>query len=277
MTADEFALRLTRDCAVKPGAHVLAAVSGGADSVALLCLLGEVKEKLHLTVSCAHVEHGIRGDASLGDLDFVRSLCARKQIPFYAEHVDAPEAARLRGMGLEEAARTLRYAALESVAQRNGADVIALAHHAKDQAETVLLHAARGCDVRGLCAMAFRRGIVIRPLLSEMPDALRAYLAERGETWREDETNDDPRFARNRIRSGAIPALEAAYPGAVRALCRLAEAARRDEMHFERLLSALDIPVWPLVDGAAIARAPLPALDDALLSRFFYVDRKSVV
>ena len=96
MTADEFALRLTEDCAVPPGSHVLAAVSGGADSVALLCFLCEVRGRLALRVSCAHVEHGIRGGASLEDMAFVRALCEEKGIPFYAARVNAPAAARTR-------------------------------------------------------------------------------------------------------------------------------------------------------------------------------------
>lgn len=271
MTAERFVLRLTQDCAVSPGAHVLAAVSGGADSVALLCLLDEVKDRLRLTLSCVHVEHGIRGEASVSDMAFVRELCRKKSIPFYAEQVDVPAEAKALGIGLEEAARTLRYACMERIADQIGADVIALAHHAMDQTETVLLHAARGSDVRGLCAMRFRRGRLIRPLLMEQPDALRSMLTARGQGWREDESNKDVRFARNRIRREAIPALEAAYPGATRALCRLAEAAQRDEAHFERALSALKVQVRRLVDGAAIERAPLAELDDALLSRFLCV------
>ena len=222
MTADEFALRLTGDCAVPPGSHVLAAVSGGADSVALLCFLCEVRERLSLRVSCAHVEHGIRGKASVRDMAFVQALCAQKRVPFYALRADAPAAARARGCGLEEAARALRYDFLQRTADETGASFIALAHHAMDQAETVLLRAARGSDVRGLCAMRERSGRFIRPLLACMPEELRGYLAQLGQPFCEDETNSDVRYARNRVRHEALPALEAAYPGAVRALCRLA-------------------------------------------------------
>ena len=270
MTADEFVLRLTQECTVLPGAHVLAAVSGGADSVALLCLLDEAKERLQLTLSCVHVEHGLRAEASLGDMAFVRDLCAQKHIPFYAEQVDVPAYARQHGMGLEEAARALRYACFERVAQRISADVVALAHHAMDQAETVLLHASRGSDLRGLCAMRFRRGNLIRPLLWETPQALRSMLVANGQSWREDESNADVRFARNRIRRDAIPALEEAYPGAVRALCRLAESAQRDEAYFERELDERRIHIKRLVDGLALPREQLCVLHDALLSRYLY-------
>ena len=109
MTADEFCLRLSKDCGVAPGSHVLLALSGGADSVALFCLLLEARESMPLVLSCAHVEHGIRGEASLSDLAFVRALCEEKNIPLYTAHVDAPAYARAHGCGLEDAARTLRY------------------------------------------------------------------------------------------------------------------------------------------------------------------------
>ena len=105
---------------------------------------------------------------------FVKALCEQKNVPFYGGRVDAPGYARAHGCGLEEAARALRYDFLEKTAEAVGADAIALAHHRGDQAETVLLHAARGSDIRGLCAMRWRRGKLIRPLLDAEPEALRA-------------------------------------------------------------------------------------------------------
>lgn len=267
MTAKSFALCMTKACGARAGDHVLAAVSGGADSVALLCLLCEVRDALSLTVSCAHMEHGIRGEASLADMAFVRSLCEEKDVPFYAEQADVLAYAKKQGLGIEDAARSLRYAFLERTADRIGASHIALAHHAGDQAETVLMHAARGSDVRGLCGMRHRQGRIIRPLLGEMPEALRAYLEACGQSWREDETNADAAYARNRIRTQAMPAIEAAYPGATQALCRLALAAQRDEAHFDTLLDGLNLTRKELVDGVALQRAELAALDDALLGR----------
>lgn len=267
MTAEEFCRRLSQDCRVAPGSHVLAAVSGGADSVALLCFLLQVREGYPLAVSCVHVEHGIRGEASREDLAFVRALCKERNVPFYAAHVDAPAHAKAHGCGLEDAARTLRYDFLHRTAEEIGADVIALAHHAGDQAETVLLHAVRGCDVRGLCAMRMRRGRLIRPLLACCAQELREYLASIGQPWREDESNADMRYARNRIRRRALPELEAASPGAGAALCRLSGAAQRDEDYFQRQLDALDIREIALVDGVAAEKAQLAALHPALLSR----------
>ena len=171
---ETFVGRLRGACAVLPGSHGLVAGSGGADSTALLCFFCEIRETYPISVSCAHVEHGIRGAASEGDMRFVKALCEQKNVPFYGGRVDAPGYARAHGCGLEEAARALRYDFLEKTAEAVGADAIALAQHRGDQAETVLLHAARGSDIRGLCAMLWRRGKLIRPLLDAEPEALRA-------------------------------------------------------------------------------------------------------
>ena len=278
MTPEEFCLRLEKDCAVVPGAHVLVAVSSGADSTALLCFLKQAQAVYPLSLSCAHVEHGIRGADSLADLAFVRLLCGGMDIPFYAESVDAPGYARANGCGIEDAARTLRYAFLQKTADAIGADVIALAHHRGDQAETVLLHAARGSDLRGLCAMRMRSGRLIRPLLDLGAEELKAYLISIGMTWREDASNADMTYARNRIRRDVLPAMEAAVPGAGDALCRLSRAAQRDEDYFEQAIDGLGISMIPLLDGAAAARREIETLHPALLSRTIVrlIDRAGV-
>ena len=267
MTAEIFCRILEEACGVLPGGHVLAAVSGGADSVALLCLLEQAKERMGICVSCAHVEHGIRGEESVKDMEFVRALCRQKNIAFYASRVNASEHARQKGCGLEMAARELRYAFLEKTREEIGADVIACAHHSGDQAETVLMHAARGSDLRGLCAMRWRSGCVIRPLLGTSAAQLRKMLTQMGQDWREDATNEDTDYTRNAIRHRVLPELERAYGGAGDALARLALAAQRDEDFFAKQIAALDLSFVPLVNGAAVEREAIGSLHEALLSR----------
>lgn len=161
-----------------------------------------------------------------------------------------------------------RYDSLMETAKAVGADAIALAHHQGDQAETVLLHAARGSDVRGLCAMRARRGNIIRPLLTFTPEQLRAYLQSIGQPWREDETNVCQDYARNRIRHAALPTLEAAYPDARAALARLASSAQRDEDYFSARLGELGLnrPLM-LVNGACLPKEKLAGLHPALAGR----------
>ena len=267
MKADEFSMRLSRDCALAPGSHVLVALSGGADSTALLCFLLEAAKRYPLSVSCAHVEHGIRGKASEDDCTFVHALCKEKAVPLYTAHVDAPAYSRMHGCGIEDAARRLRYAFLYETADAIGADVIALAHHAGDQAETVLMHAMRGSDMKGLCAMRYRSGRLIRPLLDEAPDMLRAYLVSIGQAWREDESNADTAYLRNRIRRDILPQMEAAAPGTGGALRRLSRAAQRDEDYFIRQLNTLNLHKIPLTDGIAARKDALSELHPALCSR----------
>ena len=265
---ETFVSRLRETCGVLPGQHMLAAVSGGADSTALLCLLDAIRASFPLQISCAHVEHGIRGAASAEDMRFVEALCKQKNIPFYGKRVNAAAYAKVHKCSLEDAARTLRYDFLTKTAKAVGADAIALAHHQGDQAETVLLHAARGSDVRGLCAMRARRGNIIRPLLTFTPEELRAYLQSIGQPWREDETNACLDYARNRIRCAVLPALEAAYPGARAALARLALSAQRDEDYFSARLCELELnrPLM-LVNGACLPKEKLAGLHPALAGR----------
>lgn len=267
MTADEFSRRLLQECALEPGSHVIVALSGGADSVALLCLFLEIAGQYPLTVSCAHVEHGIRGKDSVDDLEFVRTLCREKNVPLYAAHVDAPAFSKAHGCGLEDAARRLRYAFLHETADAIGAHAIALAHHAGDQRETVLLHALRGCDVKGLCAMRARSGRLIRPLLEEEPAVLRQFLLSMGQIWREDESNADTAYLRNMIRHEVLPLLERSVPGAGAALSRLSRAAQRDEDYFGAVLDSMDLQEIPLVDGIAVRKDALASLHPALCSR----------
>lgn len=218
-----------------PGGGVLCAVSGGADSVYLLCRLCELRESLGLRVWAAHYNHCLRGAESDRDEAFVRSLCAGLGVEAYSGRGEVAAFARENGLGTEDAARRLRYAFLEQTADALGADAIATAHTADDNAETMLLNLARGAGLRGLCGIPPRRGRVIRPILGVTRAEIDAYLELKGVGHVEDSTNAGDDYARNRIRHHAVPALRSVNPEFSRAASRAAALLRRDEEFLEGL------------------------------------------
>ncbi len=196
---------------IDAGDRVLAAVSGGADSVALLLILRELQGTMDFALEVLHVEHGIRGEESREDSRFVERLCQQLEIPYQVVAVDAVAYAADHGLGLEEAARILRYEAFKKRAQETGAKV-ALAHHMEDNAETVLLQMLRGSGITGLCGMKpVRRddkGVVyLRPLLEVHRGDLEQYLLDRQQEWKEDSTNTDTEYRRNYMRHEVMPRL----------------------------------------------------------------------
>ncbi len=211
---------------IRPGDHVLAGVSGGADSVCLIRILAALRKELGLTLTAVHVEHGIRGEESLADMDFVRDLCKELGVDCVCRQVDAAGAAKERHLTLEEAARLLRYEAFDEAAAETGADRIALAHHLEDDAETILFHLARGSGLQGLTGIPAVRGRIIRPLLKTSREEIEAYLDAAGQSWRQDRTNEDLYYARNRIRARVLPELEEINAGAARHLTQTADRLR---------------------------------------------------
>jgi tRNA(Ile)-lysidine synthase len=213
-----------------PGRRIAVAVSGGVDSVSLLAGLVELSDRLHLTLSVAHVHHGLRGEEADADAAFVRGRAEAHGLPVAVERVDpraavaAAPSSRTRPT-VQEAARRLRAEALERLAAGLGAERIATAHTADDQAETVLLRLLRGTGPSGLAGIPPRTGIVVRPLLRTTRAELLAYAAARGLDWREDPSNASPRYARGRLRHGWLPGLREAFnPRLLRAVGDLAEA-----------------------------------------------------
>ena len=207
------------------GKRLLIALSGGADSVALAVMLAEAREEYDLTLCAVHVDHGIRPE-SAEDAEFCRRLCGRLDIPFCTERVDAPGMARRERCGLETAARYLRLWVLERAFDQTRSDYIVTAHHMDDQAETVLMHLARGAGMQGLCGMRTLFGEFYRPLLQYRKAELTRYLAARGYAWREDSTNRVADNPRNALRLKVIPEIERWYPGFVRAAARCADTAQ---------------------------------------------------
>lgn len=223
------------DFSAARGRRLLVALSGGSDSVSLLCMLHEQCKPLGLTLFAAHVDHCIRGDESRADAEYCCELCARLDIPVHVQTVDVPAVCRETGEGTETAARRLRYEALRRIKAETGAEWIALAHHLNDQAETVLMHLLRGCGPEGACGMSELTGDLYRPLLRTPKSTLEEWLHERNIPWREDKTNFDPFTPRNALRLHVLPALEESYPKAAGAIARYAEAAQCENRLMDRL------------------------------------------
>jgi tRNA(Ile)-lysidine synthase len=218
---------------IVPGDRVLAAVSGGPDSVALVALLLELRREMPLEVRLAHFNHRLRREAG-EDERFVGDLAGRFVLPLAVGSADVGAAAARRKLNLEEAGRELRYAFLRRTAAAVGATKIATGHTMTDQAETVLMRLMRGTGLAGLGGIApvvpGPPCPVVRPLLGIAGPDLRAWLAARGLPFREDASNRDPRFLRNRIRAELLPELAGRYePRIVEHLARLADLAREDE------------------------------------------------
>ncbi|WP_428129444.1 tRNA lysidine(34) synthetase TilS [Candidatus Binatus soli] len=199
---------------VRRGASILIGLSGGADSVALTCALLELRERLGPRVAAAHLNHRIRGDESDRDEAFVRAMCARLGVELIVERAEGLDAA-ISSANLEERAREVRRDFLGRVADRIGADFLALGHHRDDQAETVLMRLMRGAGAAGMAAMAERGpGRLIRPMLSISRADIRGYLDARAIAFVEDSTNSSRDILRNRIRAELLPMLEREYaPG----------------------------------------------------------------
>jgi tRNA(Ile)-lysidine synthase len=225
---------LQRQEMMRPGDRVGVAVSGGADSVALLLLLLELRDQLGIVLSVVHFNHKLRGKASDADEQFVAGLAARHGLEFHSASVDVAKKAKKERANLEDAARRSRYDYFRSLAESGVCRPIAVAHTSDDQAETVLAHLLRGTGLAGLGGIHPVVGPVIRPLLGVRRDELRRFLRSRKQAWREDATNRDTKRMRARIRRKLLPWLQKQFqPAIVEHLSTLAELAREDEADLE--------------------------------------------
>ena len=258
---------LLRSGCIPVGSRVLVAVSGGLDSVALLTLLHHLSVPLQLHLEAAHLDHSLRPE-SRDDARFVAELCAGLGVHLTHERLDVAEAARQRKGNLEETARDVRRDFLLKTAQARGGHLVALGHHADDQSETFLLRLLRGSRVTGLAGMRTINGSIVRPLLPFSRQDLLDYLQSEGLEWREDLSNLDQRFTRNRIRHQLLPTLSEFNPNIRMQLVGLCEQMQQDEDFWSDLVAReLSKHGQWLVDEYVLNRNGLLALPQALTGR----------
>jgi tRNA(Ile)-lysidine synthase len=234
--AEQLLKTIRKQGSMRAGDRVAVAVSGGADSVALLCLLLELRDELGLVLSVAHVNHKLRGEESDRDERFVAQLAGQHGLTFHVQEAPLDSSA---SSGIEAAARELRYGFFRQLAREGRATKIATAHTLDDQAETVLLRIFRGTGIRGLSGIHPRIvfeeegrafGEVVRPLLEFRRAALLEFLRDRGQSWREDASNRDIAFMRNRVRHRLLPLIAEQFgEAAIEHMGELAEIARAEE------------------------------------------------
>ena len=255
---------VTRSNLIRPGMKILCAVSGGADSMCLLHVLFENREQFGISVAAAHYNHALRGEESERDCRFVSSFCRDREIPFYTETGDVEAYAEAHSLGIEEAARVLRYAFLNRAAESAGCSVIATAHNLEDNAETVLFHLLRGGGAEGLAGIPPARENLIRPLLAVSRRTIEAYLAENEIPYVTDSTNLSDAYTRNRIRHQVMPVLISMNPRFGEAVLRSGELLRQDD---ECLTVWADAFIEQFYDGFSLPVKELLALHQAISSR----------
>ena len=275
---------------LRPGMGLAVALSGGADSVALLRALAARREELGLVLHAAHLHHGLRGQEADRDLEFCRDLAAKLDIPFHEARVDTSAAAKADPASgkpaetIEEAARRLRYSWFRELLSKSLLDAVATAHTLDDQAETVLAKFLRGAWTEGLSGISPKlegpEGLIVRPLLATRRSQVEAFLRALGQDWREDSSNRHLTFTRNRIRHELLPLLEGWNPRLREHLAQMADLAHDEEAYWQgemaRLAPQLILPGRPARgggraagegDGLAIEARRLAALAPAMQRR----------
>ncbi len=254
---------------VRPHSQLCVGLSGGRDSVLLLHLVALARESLPITVSAIHINHQISPHAESW-ADFCAALCTQLGVSLQVERVVV---AHDSGRGLEASARAARYAAYS----RAPADMIALAHHRDDQAETVLLQAVRGAGLKGISAMPLLKALdgdkqIIRPLLDVAPEILADYAAVKGLSWIHDESNDDIRFTRNYIRHEIMPRLGDCLPQSAASLVRLGRHAAEAQLLLDDLakIDCANVAVGDRLQSSRLLALSMPRAKNLL--RYFFAN-----
>lgn len=218
----------------RPHTTVLAACSGGADSLCLTDVLASQAQEDAVTVLVVHVQHHLRGEEAERDARVVEEFCRSRALAYIRRDVDPRTLAARQSLSLEDAARRLRYEALEQCRRQYGAKAIFLAHHQDDQAETVLLHLLRGAGTRGLRGMLPVNGYLARPFLTAARKDTEAYCREKGLPYVTDSSNEDLQLERNWVRRKLLPLLAGRNPQIKKQLAQAASLAASDEEYLEK-------------------------------------------
>ncbi len=233
---DQFQAYINRCNLIAEGEKIVLALSGGIDSMVLADLL--LKAKVEFVA--AHCNFHLRGEGSDGDEKFVREYAEKHDIQCFVKHFDTEKYASENGISIEMAARDLRYAWFEELRQQLGYDKIAVAHHADDQAETFFINLLRGAGLNGLKGMLPQNGVIIRPLLWASREQIRQYAVENQILWREDHTNAESVYLRNKIRNQLLPAFDELQKDARQGLYKsLEHLASENELYRELLKEKL--------------------------------------
>jgi tRNA(Ile)-lysidine synthase len=251
-----------------PGQHLLVAVSGGPDSVALLSLMASLAPSWRLKLTAVHFNYGLRGGESDGDEAFVSAFCRSRNIPLIVRRPVLTKQRRVSS--LQALARSARYEAMKALAQDIQADRIVTGHTASDQAETILLWMLRGAGLTGLAGMPMiREKLIVRPLLQTTREEVLEYLKQESLSSRQDSTNVTSLYRRNRVRRDLLPVMEDITPGIVRRLERQADVLRADDQYLAQVVDGLyeSLITVDAKGNQRFERNAVAALPDALKRR----------
>ncbi len=265
MLFNRFAEEIQKNGLFKEGDTVVAAVSGGADSICLLHLLYRLQRIWKFSIICAHVHHGLREEAD-DDAAFVAACCDAWNIPFVLHKADVSLKAREEGVSIELAGRMVRYTFFASLK----ADAVLTAHNKNDAVESMFLHLIRGCGLEGLCGIPQKRKDgICRPLLRFSRAEIKAYLLEHQLKWREDKTNQDTQYTRNKIRKELIPKIEEINPSFLDTATRMIEVLQCENAFLQNSVNTEGI-VYKEKNRIVFLIKELATLPEALQRRVVY-------
>lgn len=263
---------IKNDNLIKSGDIIGIAVSGGSDSMALLHYLHSIKDELDIGIVALHVDHSIR-ETSGNDADFVSAYCKEKGIRLFKTRIDVPSHAKQKSIGLEQSARECRYDFFASALEKGIVDKIALAHHADDQAETILMHILRGSGLSGAIGMTSKRDNYIRPMLNTTKQEILAYLNQNNISYVTDETNFDIDYNRNFIRNKVFPLLKQRYPFLATSLINFGKSCKEDSDYINS-----QIPLVGLIKEKHSIKIPLSYFinQPSIINRIIFTALKQI-